>query len=138
LIFQNILKIKTNILEVLGDEIGTYTLVGGITVPAIAVSTGNYPPQGTQVEGLEVIIVPQTDTEINQLIRGGRWEVTSIVVLKQWGEGDVVTAMEKIVPLLGNQVTIGARILPDNTLGNIETIRISFKWEYLQRIGEDR
>lgn len=131
---EQILGLKNKIIEVLGDELGDYTLSGGVSAKAIAVDTGNnYPPQGTQVEGLEVVIVPSTDVNMGAMLQGYEWIVTSQILIKQWGAGHTLSALEKIVPLLGNQVEIGARVMPDNSLGNIESVRITFKWNYLNR-----
>jgi hypothetical protein len=135
MIISPILTLKAQVIDVLDTLLGTYTLPNGDIVPAIAVDNGNYPPQGTKVEGLEVVIVPQLDTVFSPMIDGREWKLTSVIVLKQWGvSGTTLGAMEKIIPLLGNQVKIGARVLPDNSLGNIETLKISFTWNFCDRI----
>lgn len=133
MIQPEIIALKQRIIEELDGIIGTYTLLNGQTIPAIAVDQGNYPPQGTQVSGLEVVILPQADNAISPLLGGRMWEITSMVILKQWGEGTTLEAMTKIIPLLGNQVQIGARVLPDGSLGNIETLKITFTWNFLNR-----
>jgi hypothetical protein len=131
---MNFLILKQQIIEILGDSLGKYTLANGQIVSAIAVGN-NYPPQGTKVTGLEVVIIPDTGLEVNPIMNGGRWDNESTVILKQWGEGTVLDAVKLIVPLLGNQVEIGARVLPNESLGNIETIRIKFNSTMLERWG---
>jgi len=132
MIKPEITSLREQIIEVLGDKLGEYKLPNQTVLPAIAVEFGvNYPPQGTQVTGLEVVVVPQVSTNVTRKIRGLEWVLNSAIVLKQWGEGTTVEAMQLIVPLLGNNVNIGARVLPDNKLGNIETLRIEFQMTFL-------
>lgn len=121
--------LRSQIQEVTTGLIGSYTLPGGQVVPALAVDTnGKYPPSGTKVEGLEIVIVPNISSNPRPGIGNSRiWEYISRIYLKQWdGSGDTLGATEKIIPLLGNKIQVGPRILPNDSIGNIESRTITF------------
>jgi hypothetical protein len=124
-------NLRTLILKATKDIIGKYTFANNQTIPAFAIDdNGKYPPAGTKVEGLEIVIVPC----VNSIYRPGlgntqRWEYVSRVFLKQWNlDGDTIEATELIVPLLGNKVQVSPRILPSESLGNIESRTITFSY----------
>lgn len=130
-------NLRARILEATKEIIGKYTLSNNQIIHAFAIDdNGKYPPAGTKVEGLEIVVVPS----INSIYRPGigstqRWEYVSRVILKQWDlVGDTITATELIVPLLGNKVQVSPRILPSESLGNIESRTITFSYFLFKKL----
>lgn len=127
---RKIAQLRTDILVATADIIGSYQLPGQQeTLPAIAIDDrGNFPPPGTQTSGLEIVVVPFSDLKAKPLLGGSRrWDCGCKLILKQWDESkDTLAALERIVPLLGNKVKIGPRLLPNDKLGSIESQSIEF------------
>jgi len=124
---QEISQIRQAILDACVDIIGTYTLPTGETFPAIAASHA-FPPPNTAVEGLEIVITADSEVAIAPLCGSGSfWEEKTQITLKQWDASkDTNQALGLIAPLLGSKVTINPRVLPDKSIGNIETRTIEF------------
>lgn len=123
-------NLRTRVLEATQKIIGKYTLSNNQILPALAIDdNGKYPPAGTKVEGLEIVIIPCINSIYRPGVNSQRWEYVSRVLLKQWNlDGDTIEATEKIVPLLGNKVQVAPRILPNESLGNIESRAITFSY----------
>ena len=88
----------------LGDEIGTYKFANGQTVQAIAVLSGGeiYPPAGTSVEGLEVVIF-YPYLRLEGLLGGYAVENEWTIHLKQWDSSkNAIGASKKVLAALGN------------------------------------
>lgn len=80
---MQLLSLRTSLETTLVDVLGTYTLPNGSTTPAISVrATGETLPAGTQVTGLEVIILrdpnPEPATQYRNTPTFQRWEVTIV------------------------------------------------------------
>ncbi len=120
--------LRTRILERMSGLLGTYTFTTGKSVPAIAIDDqGLYPPAGTEVQGLEVVVIPAINANYAPLLGGGVINHQSQLILKQWdSSSDTVAATLRIVGILGNRVSIGPRLVPVKSLGNIETRTITF------------
>lgn len=124
--------LRDDIVTALGSDLGTYTLPGGVSKDAIAVDdgTGIYPPQGTEVSGLEAIILIQSDINVAPLIQGQLWTYENRIAVKQWGEGDTISAVNTIVNQLFQincQVTNIVRIPKNPVVGSIEITTITFE-----------
>ena len=125
--------LRQAILEALASVIGTYHFPRGGSAKALSILPDpdygyDYPPSGTRIEGLEVVVLPATDASAVPMLRGKRrWQTSTQIFLKQWdSKNDTVAATELIVPILGNNVKIGPRVLPLDQLGNIESRNITF------------
>ena len=119
-------KLRSLVLEGLGSEIGSYTLPnGGGQIPAVGVVAGErFPPNGTEVKGLEVLIQPAIAQQKKAFHRAIAWIYTSEFLLRQWNpSSDLVLATHQLFQVLEplGQVTIFPRILPVLEVGNIET-----------------
>lgn len=119
-------KLRSLVLEGLGSEIGIYTLPnGGGQIPAIGVVAGEkFPPSGTEVKGLEVLIQPAISQQRQAFHRAIAWIYTSEFLLRQWDfSSDLVLATHHLFQVLNplGRVTILPRILPVSEIGNIET-----------------
>lgn len=131
---MNILRLRDKIINALDDLLGYY-IVSGNHIPACIIDgNGRYLAQG-KVKGLEVVIIPNVSVELLAMLHSNQWRVKHEISLKQWGDGDLIEPLSRIVPLLGNKVEINPRILPVEELGNIETQKITFttvevrRWE---------
>ena len=104
------LVLRTLVSGLLTDAIGTYSLdtdAGTVTQSAIAVLPDldvgyNYPPSGTTVTGLEVVIYKPTADYVP--IMGGKMQpATWEVRLKQWDTNASLTdLMNALVPQLAS------------------------------------
>ncbi|WP_414755578.1 hypothetical protein [Anabaena sp. CCY 9910] len=129
------LILRNDVFAILEDLLGTYTFDGGSTDKAIASlpdpdSGWNYPPQGTKVSGLEVVIKsPYPETKSN--LGGDRthsytWEIH----LKQW---DTRSTLEGAIFLLTNELPASyliervSKIPPNNQLLTVEQCKIFIK-----------
>lgn len=121
--------------------LGTYTFPDGSTDQAIAVEgLGNddgeesYPPAGTQVVGLEVVMVPAEDVQQQSFLDGDGIFFQTTIILKQHDSGSNKTL--KAYLLLSSQfgnIYEGSvsRILPTPRLDNIETLSFSLETSVL-------
>lgn len=78
--------LKLEVETLLTGLVGTYTFSGGQQCDAIRVDDGADPyPEEPLVEGLEVVIRPETEIAGQMMLAGDRrLDFTSQVVLKQW------------------------------------------------------
>ncbi len=133
IVVEKFADLRSQVLEVLEEILGTYNTPIGI-FPAIAVEGTGFPPPATEVEGLEAVIVPISEVEVKPLLgRSHFWALQSELILKQWGNGDTLEAIGLVIPLLGNQIKIKPRIPKTSRLGNIETCTIEFTWSNITR-----
>lgn len=128
-------KLRSQIIDTLGGRIGIYSLPNGAKVPAIAVDNGIFPPPGTQVEGLEVAIAPDTEISLKPLANARQWDYEFEITLRfhSGDPQDFDEALEKIVGILGNQVTLGARLQPLNGLDIVPSQAIRVTQTFLKR-----
>jgi hypothetical protein len=65
---------------------------------AIAVLTdGSYPPAGTQIVGLEVVIEPDSATKVEALLTESRVDTDIKITLKQWTAGETTVAATSVL-----------------------------------------
>lgn len=121
---DEIIVLKTAIESLTG--LGTYLFPTGQTLKAVAVAKPNFPPTGTQTQGLEVVIIPAEELTITPMLnQGSSWVRLHKIILKQWDNQE--TTLKIIEPLiqllmqLNYSVDVGLRIIPNPKIGNIET-----------------
>lgn len=90
-------ELRDRILEVLIEELGTYTIAGNV-VPAIAIlSTGQSLPSDRTVSGLEIIIRREPDRKPVSTYSGAAAEQIFTVFFSQWeGNYTIGTALDKL------------------------------------------
>lgn len=116
---------KVKAIAALGDTLGTYTDTNGLTYPAITVDPT--PVAGRKVAGLEVVVSTSEQIGYTPAFSSYHTEHTHRITLKQWdSRQSVQSALERLLPLLHPNVTIGIRIPANAKIGNIETQDISF------------
>jgi hypothetical protein len=77
-------ELRDRLLKLLANELGTYTIVGKST-PAIAIlSTGESLPNDRRVEGLEIIIRREPQSEYKAMYGGGYRVKTWQLFASQW------------------------------------------------------
>lgn len=121
------IALKTLISNTLSSVLGTYTFSNGVTTPAIWVegvpNTAGEKP--LQAEGLEVVIVINTDTDYTPWL-AGEYESSQIseIILKQWDatkDTNVARNLLLETPAIQKLITaIQPRVLPFADFGNIE------------------
>lgn len=133
---DEIVKLKTTI-ETLAD-LGTYIFPTGQTLKAVAVAKPNFPPTGTQTQGLEVVIIPAEELTIMPMLnKGSSWVRSHKITLKQWDNQD--TTLKIIEPLvqllmeLNYSVSVGLRLIPNPKIGNIETRNLTISKTIINR-----
>lgn len=88
-----------NALVDAGVKVGTYTLPGGLTTPALYVGD---PPQGTTATGLEVMILPNPRPRIVSTFGGGinvkSWEIR---VVEHTDDADLDGALDALAEAFG-------------------------------------
>lgn len=101
---DNALQLRQTIEDAIADLIGTYTFTTGQSTPATAVLRGGeqFPPPGTVVEGLEVVIFYPELTP-GDLLGGYVVENQWTIHLKQWDESKTTNeAFRGILSAIGN------------------------------------
>lgn len=94
---DEIIVLKTAIEALTG--LGTYLFPTGQTLKAVAVAKPNFPPTGTQTQGLEVVIIPAEELAVTPMLNQGSSLVRSHkITLKQWNSQD--TTLRIIEPLI--------------------------------------
>jgi hypothetical protein len=121
--------LRDTLKVVLGDLIGTYRFTNGETTPAIAIDyNSTYPPPGTVIEGLEVVVIPRSSLGVSGLIGGKLATYQADVILKQWDiTSDTFCATDRIIGSIPGLISISPRVIPDGELQNIESIRLTFQ-----------
>ena len=97
--------IKDTILNDAKDLIGVYTFQNGVLHKAISISNRNdqYPPKGTVIKGLEVVIFPGVSVNVTNFLGSKSWALTSDISLIQWNKNnDTYEILERIHPGLQN------------------------------------
>lgn len=125
------LTLRSHLTSILTTHIGTYTFQSGATSDAIAVLPDNqhgysYPPPGTNVVGIEVVIIrptPTTSLRLTGYASRKTWEIH----LKQWDRSkNLVQATEVLVQGL-NELNYAfespQRLLPNERIQGIESVR---------------
>lgn len=134
---MDILALRNQIQTLLTSPVpllGTYTFadaVGNVVATdyAIAVQTdGSYPPTGTQIVGLEVVIEPDSATKVEALLTESRVDTDIKVTLKQWNAGETtVAATSVLIDGLPGLLDIRPRVPRSSVLDTIETQVIILK-----------
>ena len=116
---------RAKAIAALGPTLGTYTDLNGGTHPAIAIDPN--PVAGRKVSGLEVVV--STSEQIGYTPAFDSYHTQHIhrITLKQWTAGATVRdALDRLLPILHPNVTVGVRIPANAKIGNIETQDLSF------------
>lgn len=117
------LSLRALIRDALGDEIGTYQWGDDITQPALRVegigvfvdAVGNEMPKPDFVNGLEVVIQPTTNLQINSLLGSDYFVVEEAqVFLKQFDITKTTLAAAKLLR------TALARYLPSQSVQRVQ------------------
>lgn len=125
------LVLRSDIIALLGNLLGTYSFPdNGGTDHAIAVlpdadAGWNYPPSGTKITGVEVVIV-RPYPGVSPLLGGDRtktyvWHIT----LKQWSSAsNLLAATEALVNGLDYFISDPIPAPPNAGLGILEQVKI--------------
>lgn len=119
-------RLRSQILELLQDLIGTYRYSDGYTEPAIAVIPDDdrgyeVPGNGTRTEGIEVLI-SRPAPEVRHFLAGDR-QLTYrwIITLKQWDSSkSLLDAIDILVQELDYLISSPKLVPPNAALGIIE------------------
>ena len=133
---DEIIALKTAIETLEG--LGTYQFPTNQTFKAVAVAKPNFPPAGTQTQGLEVVIIPSEELTMTPMLnQGASWVRLHKITLKQWDSQE--TTLKIIEPLvqllmhLNYSVNVGLRIIPNPKIGNIETRNLTISKTIINR-----
>lgn len=131
---MNLLQLRAEVLDLLTNEqwgdrlLGTYTFSNGQTDDAIAVAANNYPPAGTLVTGLEVVIEFDYGQRIVPLTGGNLIHSSTQLHLKQWDiEQTTTEASDRLVDGLDYPMEVSPRVIRSDVLDNIESRKITLK-----------
>ncbi|TAG98725.1 MAG: hypothetical protein EAZ18_00165 [Oscillatoriales cyanobacterium] len=133
---QEILALKLAIESLAG--VGIYVFPSKQTSKAVAVAKPNFPPAGTQTQGIEIVIIPAEELTIAPMLNNGTACVRSHkIIIKQWDSNE--TTLKIIEPLvavlmqLNYSVNVGLRIIPNPKLGNIESRNLTIQKTVINR-----
>ena len=130
-------SLRSHLSEILQGQFGTYNFTTGASTMALAVlpdsSSGySYPPPGTKMSGLEVVIIrpaPTTSMRLTGYASRKTWEIH----LKQWDKSkNLVQATEVLIAglnKLGYAFESPVHILPNEKIQGIESVRVAV-YEY--------
>ena len=121
---MNYPQLRAKIIDVLGEELGIYTLANKTTIPAIAIASNRpYPQPGTLVKGLEVIVYPRIGTDTNFMLGSTLLNHETRVVLNQWNlDKDTIIAHNLLVANFSIMLKrIGPRLLADGSQQTVES-----------------
>lgn len=134
---MDILTLRNQIENLLTNPtplLGTYSFVdaaGNVVATdyAIAVLTdGLYPPVGTQISGLEVVIEPDSAVKVEPLLSENRVDTDIKITLKQWAAGETtVAATAVLLDGLPGLLGVRPRVPRNSVLDTIETQTIVLK-----------
>jgi hypothetical protein len=101
---MNVTELRDKLLDLLSDQLGTYTLKGDNLTPAIAIrSTGEPLPTDRTVTGLEVTILKAPSREPTALLDGVNRRLTWQIYLTQYapaeGESEQVNSAQETIEL---------------------------------------
>lgn len=124
-------ELKDQIEALLSDLLGTYTFTtaaGGLTTPAIAIDDGTRAQIAPDVSGLECIIQTNvSDTYTPYLNNTYGSSPETLVILKQWDiSANTLAAIERL-KALPNLAEIGARVLRNSQLDNVESVTLTLR-----------
>lgn len=119
-------------------ELGTYLFPTGQILKAVAVAKPNFPPTGTQTQGLEVVIIPAEELTVTPMLnRGSSWVRSHKITLKQWDSQDttlkIIEPLVQLLMKLNYSVNVGLRIIPNPKIGNIETRNLTISKTIINR-----
>lgn len=124
-----ILVLRATLTSLLASLLGTYTHVGSDgfpwNPPAIWLEDGS--PTPAKVEGLEVVISPDTDVSVSPTIRGYQVSSPLLITLKQWDTKKTTLEALEVILAMPELTVLDIRRVPRNeNLDNIEitTIRV--------------
>jgi len=127
---ESIKQLRSSIESALVDKLGLYTFSNGIKERAIAVDLGNYPPQNTKIEGLEVVITPYKEINSTGLLNDfSDFEFYHEILLKQWSSTpstDLIDSILIIRTLFGSRVQVGVRVLRLDDISTIESCPLMY------------
>lgn len=130
-------SLRSHLSEILQGKIGTYNFTTGASTMALAVlpdsiSGYSYPPTGTKVSGIEVVIIRPTPTTALRLT-GYASRLTWEIHLKQWDRSkNLVQATEALIDglnKLGYAFESPIHVLPNEKIQGIESVRVAV-YEY--------
>lgn len=131
------LSLRSHAKDILATHIGTYTFQSGTTTTALVVLPDpnygySYPPAGTKVTGIEVVIIRPTPTTSMRLT-GYASRRTWQIYLKQWDKSkNLVQATEVLIDglnRLGYAFESPIHVLPNEKAQGIESVRVAV-YEY--------
>lgn len=123
-------ELKTALAESLGERLGTYKFSNGEITPAIRIEDGNDPyPEEPNRSGLEVVVVPQVEVAVKDLMGGYQETYTTTIVLKEWDiKKSVMTARPAVLSALHQFSSLGIgqvrRIQRQRGLNEVESVII--------------
>ncbi len=123
---RNYDNLKKLIVDILGSELGVYTLPNNFKIPSISIKQPTpYPEHGTKQEGLEVVIIPESNIETEKYLGSVLILEEIKLILNQWDSSrDTNTAtnliVSKILPYWDIK-RIGPAVLPNWDLETIES-----------------
>lgn len=136
---RNYDNLKKLIIEILGNELGVYTLPNGVKIPSITIKQPTpYPEPGTSQSGLEVVIIPETNMDSENYLGSILISEEIQLILNQWDNNrDTKEATNLIITNIQPHwkiKRIGAVVLPNWDLETIEsrvvylTESTSYRW----------
>jgi hypothetical protein len=117
-------QLRAKIIQVLDGELGVYTFVNKVSVPAIAIASNRpYPQPGTLVSGLEVIVYPRISTDTQFMLGSTLLNHETRLVLNQWDlDKDTIAAHDLLVANLSMMLKrSGPRLLANASQQTIES-----------------
>lgn len=123
-------ELKDALLLSLAEQLGTYSFSNGITVAAIRIDDGASPyPEEPQVDGLEIVIVPQIEVSVQVLMGGYQDTHSTLIALKQWtidktttpSRGPLLATLSQFPSL---NIRSLRRIIRSSKLDNVETLSV--------------
>jgi hypothetical protein len=131
-----VLELRSQIQELLTDEIGSYTLPGGVETPAIAVLDSGETISDRTVTGLEIIIrrvpIRNDGKAMFDCVRADRlWQI----FLVQWqGDHTIQDALDKLTQKFPNTKAIPVRFEKGSGIREQFSVRISDELDALDWI----
>jgi len=124
---RTILEIRQEIETLLETELGNYIYANGLKTKAICILPDptygwDFPPPGSKVDGLEVVLSANTEIKNRPLLTGNYINFSSKILLKQWdSKKNTIIATMSLLKNLPECLIVRPRILPNTSLGNIES-----------------
>ena len=133
---QTALGIKSEIIHLIGDQIGFYTFANGKSTPAIAILEtypSNWPLTGTKVSGVEVVII-YPEVKVDKYLGEYSPSVLWTVIINQREYGKTLNYI--LLKLLRMSYDITSQIITPEIKekGIPETLRIIIR-DYLEEVN---